>query len=241
MTDLPDVILIEIFRYLTTKERLFVASCVCRRWQTLVNSAQVWSCVDFSYERKLTCKDLTKFVFPGTKKVLLDECHELEWKDIYSILKKCKSLEVLSLAWIGYINQPALEVSPDLLQLKISDLRYLNLSHCTLTDNLFKEIAIKCQNLSIFILLASKGVSEETFKFSSFKTHKSLKLINVGYVANAIGFSCVLNLLEYGNSKVLLDISGNQISEDELDEIERILPRSTSRIVDINDYCHMLY
>jgi len=99
---LPDIVLIGVFQFLTTQENLLVASCVCRRWQILINSAQVWSNVDFRYERKLKREDLDKFIFPGTKKVLLDECHALEWEDINSTLKKCKSIKVLSCAFLTF-------------------------------------------------------------------------------------------------------------------------------------------
>lgn len=120
-------------------------------------------------------------------------------------------------------------------------LRYLNLSHCTLSEKLFNAIALKCEVLSVLILQDSKGISQEAFKTSCFKSHRYLKLINVAYITEALAFSCVLDLLEYNNCTVQLDIRGHHLSELEIDAIERAYPTASVRIVEIDHYRHMLY
>ena len=237
LNDLPDLILFAIFNFLTTSERL-ILRCVCRRWNILLRSAQVWTCVDFSNKRELSLKVLETFVFPATRKLFVDECHVLKWRDICLTLKQCRKLEVLSLSWIGYVNEPQIAIPLDFVKLKIGHLRYLNVSYCTLSDRFFEDIATNCPHLSVFILLGSCGISEEAFKSSTFKSHTSLKLINVAYVTNALRLSCVLGLLEYRNNSVLLDVTGHHISDDEMNLID---PQAFARIVEIDDYCHLLY
>lgn len=79
---LPDIVLIEIFSFFKTSTRIRSLGCVCQRWKRLLVSAQVWTCVDFSYQREVSSKVLDTFVFPTTRKLFLDECHLLKWEDI---------------------------------------------------------------------------------------------------------------------------------------------------------------
>ena len=109
-----------------------------------------WGCVNFAWQRKITSEVLETYMFPGLTKLLLDECCYLKWGDLCVILNQCKRLEVLSLSWIGFDRAPVpLEL---ITELKISQLRYLHLSHCTLSDKLSNVIALKCEVLSILIL-----------------------------------------------------------------------------------------
>ena len=94
------------------------------------------------------------------------------------ILKQCKRLEVLSLFWIGFDGGAPVPLEL-ITELKITQLRYLNLSHCTLSDKLFNAIALKCEVLTVLILQDSKGISQKAFKTSCFKSHRYLELINV--------------------------------------------------------------
>lgn len=240
INNLPDLVLCFVFSYLTAFERICKVSRVCKRWHSLIkSSSQVWKCVNFAWQRKITSEVLETYVFPGSTKVLLDECCYLKWEDLCVILKQCKRLEVLSLSWIGFDEAPVpLEL---ITELKISQLRYLNLSHCTLSDKLFNAIALKCEVLSVLILQDSRGISQEAFKTSCFKSHRYLELINVAYITEALAFSCVLDLLEYNNCTVQLDIRGHHLSELEIDSIERAYPTASARIVEIDDYRHMLY
>ena len=88
--------------------------------------------------------------------------------------KHCKRLEVLSLSWIGFNKVPEpLDLNT---KLKVSQLCYLNLSHCILSDRLFKKIASKCQILSVLILQDSKDISQNAFKTLCFKRHRYLMI-----------------------------------------------------------------
>jgi len=237
MDILPDIVLSMIFSYLDAPERICKVSRVCKRWYSLVNSSsQVWKSADFAYCRKITSDVLTKFIYPGTTIVLLNECCYLEWEDLKVILKKCKNIHVLSLSWI------AQKCQLDITELRISQLRYLNLSSCLLSDKQFHEI-LKCKSLSVLILQASKGISKEAFESSCFKSHHHLRLLNVAYVPEALELSTVWHLLQHSNNTVKLDITGHKLSDEDLDTIERIdsTTFSDSRIVDIDDYRHLLY
>lgn len=235
MDILPDIVLSMIFSYLDAPERICKVSRVCKRWYSLVNSSsQVWKSADFAYCRKITSDVLTKFIYPGTTIVLLNECCYLEWEDLKVILKKCKNIHVLSLSWIEQKCQL------DITELRISQLRYLNLSSCLLSDKQFHEI-LKCKSLSVLILQASKGISKEAFESSCFKSHHHLRLLNVAYVPEALELSTVWHLLQHSNNTVKLDITGHKLSDEDLDTIERIDSTTFSRIVDIDDYRHLLY
>ena len=184
MKSLPDLIICQIFRLLTVFERITKISLVCKRWDNLLNSSLVWKCVDFGYQRKITSEVLASYVYPGSTRVVVYECVYLNWKELHSIPKKCERLEVLSLGWIGYSDR----VHLDLTELRISNIRYLNLSHCFLAegDKQFQEIASHCEHLSVLILQNSSGVSREAYNSSSFKNHRKLELINVAYVTEAL-------------------------------------------------------
>ena len=78
---------------------------VCRKWYNVIHSGAVWKTVDFDFQRRITSDILQKFIYPGTREVLLTECHYLEWSDLCHILSRCKKLEVLVLAWISYKKQ----------------------------------------------------------------------------------------------------------------------------------------
>ena len=106
-------------------------------------------------------------MYPGSTKVLLDECCYLNWQELSCILKTCKRLEVLSLSWIGYLGSHSVQL--DFQELNINSLCYLNVSHCLLSDREFKDIASNCKRLSVLILQCCTGISRETFESSSFK------------------------------------------------------------------------
>jgi len=87
----------------------------------------------------------------------------------------------------------------------------------------------------------SRGVSQHTLNTAHFKHHSQLKIFNVAHVPEALSLECILNLLEYANSTVCIDIRGNHLTSKELDIILTIHPNGLDRIVDLEDYCHMLY
>ena len=167
MDTLPDLVISLIFSHLNTFERICKVNRVCKRWCSLINnSSQVWKCADFGCKRKITSEVLDNYIYPGTTTILLDECCYLEWNDLKVILKKCKRIDVLSLSWIGCFNEKLVPL--DIAELRISELHYLNLSHCLLPDKQFHEIALRCEVLSVLILQASRGISKEAFESSCF-------------------------------------------------------------------------
>ena len=214
---------------------------MCKRWNNLlnINSSLVWKCVDFGYRRKITSEVLDSYVYPGSTRVVIDECVYLNWKELHSILKKCERLEVLSLAWIGYSDR----VHLDLTELRISNVRYLNLSHCFLADDdkQFEEIASQCKHLSVLILQNSSGVSREAYNSSSFKDHRKLELINVAYVTEALEVLTIRSILQYNYSKVKVDIRGHHLTDEDFDTIESADSNALARIIDIEDYRHLLF
>jgi fructose-1,6-bisphosphatase len=90
--------------------------------------------------------------------------------------------------------------------------------------------------LSILIILDCKEISEDSYKTSNFKIHKYLKLLCVTYNREALSPSCVIELLKYNNSQILLDIRGNDLTDTEFDEITEDHPDTLSRIKDVEDY-----
>ena len=75
INNLPDLVLCFVFSYLTAFIRICKVSCVCKRWHNLMKSlSRSLKCVNFSWQRKITSEVLETYVFPGSTKVLLDEC-----------------------------------------------------------------------------------------------------------------------------------------------------------------------
>ena len=93
----------------------------------------------------------------------------------------------------------------------------------------------------MFVIQNSRGISQHTFNTSHFKQHTRLKILNITHVPEALSLECVLSMLEYSKSTVCIDIHGNHLSSNELDIISTIDPNSLDRIVNLDDYCHMLY
>ena len=146
---------------------------------------------------------------------------------------------MLSLAWIGYSDR----VDLDLTELRISNIPYLNLSHCFLADSdkPFEEIASHCKHLSVLILQNSSGVSREAYNSSNFKDHCKLELINVAYVTEALEVLTILSILRYNNSKVKVAIRGHHLTDEDFDIIESADSNALARIIDIEDYGHLLF
>ena len=57
-------------------------------------------------------------------------------------------------------------------------------------------------------------ISQESYEISSFKQHKHLKLLCVAHNREALSVHCVVELLKYTNSKVLLDIRGHHFTQE---------------------------
>lgn len=126
-------------------------------------------------------------------------------------------------------------------QLNIRFVHYLNLSHCRVNNSLYSQLAFTCPLLSILLLQDSQEISEETYRVSHFKGHKYLKLLNVAHNRAARSASCIIELLKYSNSRVLLDIRGHHLTEFELQQISREHLDALARIVELDDYIDMLY
>ena len=65
--------------------------------------------------------------------------------------------------------------------------------------------------------------------------------MNVAYVPEALKLSTVLHLLQYSNNTVKLDITGHKLNDEDLDTIKKIDSTALARIVEIEDYRHLLY
>ena len=76
---LPDVVLALIFGFLPDAERICPITLVCKKWYDIVYSCAFWRKVDFYFQVRLTSDALRKYVFPGTRKIFLSECHNLDW------------------------------------------------------------------------------------------------------------------------------------------------------------------
>lgn len=235
---LPDLVLALIFGYLPDVQRICTVTLVCRKWYDIIHSSAVWKKVDFDFQRRITSEILQKFIYAGTREVLLTECHYLEWSDLCHILSRCKKLAVLVLAWIGYRKQ---SVPADFSTvLSIGYLRLLDLSHCKVTSSLFRMLPLKCQILEILLLQDCQEISQESYLISPFKQHKHLKLLCVVYNREALFPHCVVALLKYANCRVLLDIRGHHLTSEDFSNITREHYDALERIKSVEDYEHML-
>lgn len=131
----------------------------------------------------------------------------------------------------------------DLSELSISNVQYLNLSNCFLAngDKQLEDIALGCKQLSVLILQNSSGISRGAYISSSFKDLCNLELINVAYVTEALDLLTIRSILQYNNSKVKLDIRGHRLTDEYFDTITSADSHALARIVDIEDYRHLLF
>lgn len=244
MDNIPNELLAIIFSFLPDSYRICHVALVCKRWYDVVYSSYVWKLIDFGGQRKITTTTLERFVFPSTKKINLYECRGVTWTGLVEILKKCKTLTALNLAWIGLIGFGLSQRDPipnAFTTLSIANLKFLDLSHCNVSDYIFKQLAIRCNLLEILILLDCQDISEEAYMSSDFKQHGALKLLCIAYNRAALSMRCVIELLRYTGCNVLLDIRGNTLSPEDFLEITEIHRNAMTRIQnDVETYRHML-
>ena len=238
MNTLPELVLSTIFNYLRDSERILTLALVCKKWYNIVHSGASWKKVDFDCQRNVTPDILDKYVYAGTRKILLSEFCFLKWTDICGVLRRCKTIEVLIVPWIGYKK----ETVPDFTgMLNIEHLGFLELSHCKVTDSLFSQILVKCPMLKFLLIQDCQEITEQAYIAAGFKKHQNLQILNVAYTRNALSLRCVVELLKYSSGKVLLDIRGQKLAEVEFSEIIREHPDALERAFqDVDDYVHML-
>ena len=235
ITHLPDLVLAIIFSFLPDSERICTLAIVCKKWYEIIHCSTVWKKVDFDFQRKVTSDVLRKYVYPGTREILLSECCYLKWGNLCSILSRCKRIDVFIAPWIGHKK----EVIPDFTQtLKIGCLRYLDLSHCKVTDSLFIELPIRCPLLKVLFLQDCQEISEKAYVTSHFKNHWSLQVFNVAYNREARSMRCLIELLKYTYGKVLLiiDILGSSLTQEGFDRIGEKHLNAMARIRDVESY-----
>ena len=237
INSLPELVLLTIFNYFTDSERICILALVCRKWYHVVHSGALWKEVNFDYQRKVTPDILDKYIYAGTRKVLLSECCYLKWKDICAILRRCKRIEVLIAPWIGYNK----ETVPDITRmLNIHNLTFLELSHCKVTNSLFNQIPVLCPFLNFFLLQDCQEITEEAYMNSNFKTHEHLKVLNVAGNKEALSSRSVIELLKYNKGRVFLDIRGHQLTQAEFAGITKEHSDAMERVFeDVDDYAHM--
>ena len=155
-------------------ERILTLALVSKKWFNIVHSGTPWKKVDFDYQRNVTPDILDKYVYAGTRKILLSECCFLKLTDICSVLRWCKAIEVLIVPWIGYKK----ETVPDFTgMLNIEHLGFLELSHCKVTDSLFSQIPVKCPMLKFLLIQDCQEITEQAYIAAGFKKHQNLKIL----------------------------------------------------------------
>ena len=116
----------------------------------------------------------------------------------------------------------------------------MQLSHCKLTSSLFGILPLKCPILEMLFIDNCQEISQESYEISSFKQHKHLKLLCVAHNREALSVHCVVELLKYTNSKVLLDIRGHHFTQEDFDYIIREHYDVLDRIKEVEYYQHMI-
>ena len=83
-------------------------------------------------------------------------------------------------------------------------------------------------------------ICQESYEISPFKQHKHLKLLCVAHNRETLSVHCVVDLLKYSNSKVLLDIRGHHFTQEDFDCITREHYNAQDRIKEVGNYQHMI-
>ena len=194
---------------------------------------------NFDYQRRITSDILEKFIYPGTAEIFLTECHYLKWSDLVRILSRCRNLKILALAWIGYRKET---VPLDFTEvLHIRNLHFLDLSHCKVTNSVFKMLPLKCPILKVLIVQDCQEITMECYITSAFKKHKHLRLLIVAYNLEALSTHCVIELLKYSYNNVLLDIRGHHFTETDFQDITREHHDALQRIrLNTDDYQYIM-
>ena len=99
---------------------------------------------------------------------------------------------------------------------------------------------VKFESLEMLFIDNCQEISQESYKISPFKQHKHLKLLCVAHNREALSVHCVVELLKYTNSKVLLDIRGHYFTQEDFDYITREHYNAQDRIKEVGDYQHMI-
>ncbi|KXJ24259.1 hypothetical protein AC249_AIPGENE24547 [Exaiptasia diaphana] len=102
LIELPDLVVEKICSFLTSSEKIWTLSRVCKVLYNLVHrNGRLWNSVELNTKRNLTCKILDEFVWPATTEIHISECFLIDWEPLLLILQRCKRLKVLNLSWIG--------------------------------------------------------------------------------------------------------------------------------------------
>ena len=192
--------------------------------------------------RGINVKAFTELIFPTTQTILIDECYSINWNVIYESIQKTVMLRNLSCAWIEYTL--TFKNSVDFTNLNVRSLTYLNISHVTIDDCFFQTLPDYCPNLSILIMLDAKTVSHATFRSSSFKTHRNLKLLNISYSLKGPGIAnreTLCAILYYSCCHIRIDIAGIYLTDDDYEWLLDSHEDAFDRIVDLENYRHLLY
>ena len=78
-------------------------------------------------------------------------------------------------------------------------------------------------------------ITQESYEISPFKQHEHLKLLCVAYNREALFVHCVVELLKYTNSKVLLDIREHHFTQEDFDHITREHHDALDRIKEVDN------
>ena len=101
-------------------------------------------------------------------------------------------------------------------------------------------LPLKCPILEMLFIDDCQEITQESYEISPFKQHEHLKLLCVAYNREALSVHCVVELLKYTNSKVLLDIRGHHFTQEDFDHITREHHDALDRIREVDDYQHMI-
>lgn len=95
--------------------------------------------------------------------------------------------------------------------------------------------------LEVLILLDCQEISKKIYMSSRFKEHHFLKLLCVAFNRPALSQRCIMELLKYTRCNIILDITGNTLSDMEFQELSEVHENALFRIEEsVDDYSQML-
>ncbi|GAB1605790.1 F-box/LRR-repeat protein 17-like [Argonauta hians] len=189
--NLPNSILLEIFKYLTIPERIHSVELVCKKWSELAKDPSLWrhiNCQDFGH-RTLSDEILDKITSYSNHVVHLDISNTIGFspEGISKVFKKCQSLTYLSLKGCCSLPDSAIQLIADYHH----ELERLYLDDCfSVTNPTIIKIFHSCPrltHLSFGLLLDAETID------TMITCCPRLRLINLSYCEAVDSMSVMLD------------------------------------------------
>lgn len=174
--ELPEIIILEIFKYFSIKEKLILRN-VCKRWKELLHDFSIWKEIRVNEEITLVTSLLFKLLVEDFAITIQSiNFSYVEWvrdNDVIFLARRCKNLRQLSIKSCQNITDIAIkEVAKNCVKLQNLDIFLTNV-----TSAGFDQVTIFCTKLQA-VKLGSRGNTSRMIS-SICKNTSNIKQISI--------------------------------------------------------------